>query len=171
MTDKTPEITLDWKTQQVLANIEKAVQKIQAAIGDSWRSQASDNGAAASIDTTGLKEAIAAAVQDAILDLRAAMTVDNQQKPELDADTLADAISRSMPPPAEPADPAPTDLEAALHGVIKKRMWNHKVVKTDAPPTEEMLDKAGVRGYEMINVVYDAANQRWITYLKKLMLV
>jgi hypothetical protein len=54
--------------------------------------------------------------------------------------------------------------------ITKNRKWNHTVWNTPEPPSEAMLDKAGLKGYELVSVIYDSGKQEWVTILKKLVM-
>lgn len=148
------EIKLDWAQAQSIVNIEKAVDKIQAAIGDSWASgitaQSAPEQTVSSMPNVDMVEITAAfktALRDALQEVMAqAANNDNNND--------------------EPTNtPVYTD---DLRAVFNNRKWNHKVITSKQPPNENLLDEAGVRGYELVNTVYDPAKQAWITYLKKL---
>lgn len=63
------------------------------------------------------------------------------------------------------------DLTDALLPELRKapkRAWNHTTTITDTPPTEDILDKAGREGYELVNIIYNEREKQWHSYFKKL---
>jgi hypothetical protein len=152
------EVVFEWKTGQTLDNISKAVTQIQTSVSGAWHQTPSG------IDATELAGALRAALTDTLQNiLEQAGTAETSNSADEAASGEITRIRIDI-----------SEIERAILNAANQtsgtRKWNHSVVKTAAPPEESLLDRAGVRGYELINVVYDADSQQWVSFFKKLVL-
>lgn len=168
---KPLEVTLEWKTAGAIDSIEKTIANLQTTLKDAWAQTS------AGMDPNVLAEAVSNAVTTTMQTVLAELQ-DATTPPPIDTQALTDAIREGLPAEIAVALDQPTlntkELANALSKAIKTtanaKKWNHSVVKTKEPPTEELLDKAGMKGYELINVIYDPAEGMWVSFLKKLVM-
>jgi hypothetical protein len=152
------EIVFEWKTGQALDNISKALTQIQTSVSGAWHQPPSN------IDATELAGALRAALTDTlqnILEQTGRAEASNNA-----GDTTHTEITRIRIDISE----VERAILNAANQTSTARRWNHSVVRTAGPPEESLLDRAGVRGYELINVIYDADSQQWVSFFKKLVI-
>lgn len=158
---KPVEVEFEWKTARTLENISQAVTRIQTSVGDSWTGSSGTDGIDAEALASAISTAVAAAVKDAVADLQLSAA-----SPAPAPDTPAG----SSAPVQVNVDAAALEqaLVNALKTAAESRRWNHSVVRTPNPPDETLLDRGGVRGFELINVIHDPETKQWTSYFKKL---
>jgi hypothetical protein len=174
----TNEVTLEWHLAQAIRNIESAVTDIQTSVKGAWSGQSG-----ATLDSAELGATIKTALTDALINAQAQMNLDKAVSPEtkqlpptIKADDIAEAVKRSLTEYTAHTMPVISHVEIekavrrALLTITKNRKWNHAVWNTPEPPSEAMLDKAGLQGYELVSVIYDSGKQEWVTILKKLVM-